>query len=71
MPSPLTITLVIRQPKDPRACQLMLEQMTYVARLYGGSVTSTEQGDAIAMRLLLADQISAPELRHSKELNNG
>lgn len=49
----------------------MLEQMTYVARLYGGSVTSTEQGDAIAMRLLLADQISAPELRHSKDLNNG
>lgn len=66
-----TITVVIRQPKDPRACQLMVEQMTYVAKLYGGRVMSTEQGDAIAVRLLLADQLSELELTHLKELNDG
>lgn len=67
MPPPQSLTVVIRQPEDPRTCQLILEQVTYVVRLYGGRVTSTEQGDAIAMREKLADRISAHELALLKQ----
>lgn len=62
MPPPQSLTVVIRQPEDPRTCQLILEQVTYVVWLYGGRVTSTEQGDAIAMREKLADRIPEHEL---------
>lgn len=67
MPPPQSLTVVIRQPADPRTCQLILEQVTYVVWLYGGRVTSTEQGDAIAMCLKLAERISAQELANSKQ----
>jgi hypothetical protein len=33
-----------------------------VVWLYGGRVTSTEQGDAIAMRLKLADRLASHEI---------
>jgi hypothetical protein len=62
MPPPQSLTVVIRQPEDPRTCQLILEQVTYVVWLYGGRVTSTEQGDAIAMCARLADRVPAYEL---------
>lgn len=62
MPPPQSLTVVIRQPEDPRTCQLILEQVTYVVWLYGGRVTSTEQGDAIAMRAKLGDRMPAYEL---------
>lgn len=32
------LTLVIKQPNDPYAQQLLYEQVTHVVRLYGGSV---------------------------------
>ncbi len=65
MPPPQSLTVVIRQPEDPRTCQLILEQVTYVVWLYGGRVTSTEQGDAIAMRAKLADRMPAYELEQA------
>ena len=70
MPPPQSLTVVIRQPEDPRTCQLILEQVRYVVWLYGGCVTSTEQGDAIAMRLKLADQLASHEISQvSQELD--
>ncbi|NNA99292.1 MULTISPECIES: hypothetical protein [Pseudomonas] len=67
MPPPQSLTVVIRQPEDPRTCQLILEQVTYVVWLYGGRVTSTEQGDAIALRLKLADRLPAHELTQARQ----
>jgi hypothetical protein len=70
MPPPQSLTVVIRQPEDPRTCQLILEQVRYVVWLYGGRVTSTEQGDAIAMRLKLADRLASHEISQvSQELD--
>ncbi|VVM79448.1 hypothetical protein PS663_02241 [Pseudomonas fluorescens] len=70
MPPPQSLTVVIRQPEDPRTCQLILEQVRYVVWLYGGRVTSIEQGDAIAMRLKLADRLASHEISQvSRELD--
>ena len=67
MPPPQSLTVVIRQPEDSRTCQLILEQVTYVVWLYGGRVTSTEQGDAIAMRLKLADRLPAHDIAQARK----
>ena len=64
---PRTLTMVIRQPEDPRACQLLLEQVAHVVWLYGGRVTSTEHGDAIALRLKLAEKLPAHEAEQARQ----
>jgi hypothetical protein len=62
------ITLVIKQPDDPRAGQLLLEQVTYVTKLYGGTVIARAPGDEVALCQRLKERLPEEVERARQEL---
>lgn len=56
------LTLVIKQPNDPRAQQLLYEQVTHVVRLYGGSVIARVCGDEETQRQIMTEHPLADEV---------
>ncbi|CAI8979558.1 4-oxalocrotonate tautomerase [Pseudomonas chlororaphis] len=65
--SPENLTMVIRQPKAPRARELLLEQVRHVVKLYGGRVTSTAHGDEISLSMKLADRLPTHEVEAARQ----
>lgn len=70
MPLPQLLTVVIRQPEDPRTCQLILEQVTYVVWLYGGRVIANAPGDEVALCQRLKERLPDDVERARQELAN-
>lgn len=56
------LTLVIKQPNDPRAQQLLYEQVTHVVRLYGGSVIARVCGDEVTPRQGMTEHLLEDEV---------
>lgn len=61
------ITLVIRQPSDPRARQLMRDQLTHVIGLYGGSVTGLSLEDEMTLCERLQERLPDHEVEQARE----
>ncbi|SDG72049.1 hypothetical protein SAMN05216603_103169 [Pseudomonas benzenivorans] len=66
MKSPV-LTMVIKQPKDPRARQLLYEQLTHVISLYGGSVTAMSHEDAVTLCERLAERLPDEEVEEARQ----
>lgn len=61
------ITLVIKQPSDPRARQLMHDQLTHVISLYGGSVSGMSLEDEMTLCERLQERLPDHEVEHARE----
>lgn len=61
------ITLVIKQPSDPRARQLMHNQLTHVISLYGGSVTGMSLEDEMTLCERLQERLPGDEVEKARE----
>ncbi|MFJ3119625.1 hypothetical protein ACIPI6_24125 [Pseudomonas protegens] len=56
------LTLVIKQPNDPRAQQLLYEQVTHVVRLYGGSVIARVYEDEVTLHQRVTERLPPDEV---------
>ena len=61
------ITLVIKQPADPRARQLMHEQLNHVIRLYGGSISGMSLEDEMTLCERLQERLPDDEVEQARE----
>lgn len=61
------ITIVIKQPPDPRARQLMHDQLTHVISLYGGSVTRMSHEDEMTLCERLQERLPDDEIEQARE----
>ncbi len=68
MGDPTHITLVIKQPADSRAGQLLFEQVSYVVKLYGGAVIARPPGDEVAVCQRLMERFPEEVERARQEL---
>lgn len=68
MKSPV-FTLVVKQPKDPRARPLLYQQLTHVVSLYGGSVMAMSHEDAVALCERLAARLPDEEVEKARNEN--
>jgi len=64
---PAYITLLIKQPKDPRARELMHDQITHVIGLYGGNVARTSLEDEMTLCELLQDRLPDHEIDDARK----
>lgn len=61
------ITMVIKQPSDPRARQLMRDQLTHVISLYGGSITGLSLEDEMTLCERLQERLPDHEVKQARE----
>ena len=61
------ITMVIKQPSDPRARQLMRDQLPHVISLYGGSVTGLSLEDEMTLCDWLQERLPDYEVEQARE----
>lgn len=61
------ITMVIKQPSDPRARQLMHDQLTHVISLYGGSITGLSLEDEMTLCERLQERLPDYEVEQARE----
>lgn len=61
------VTMVIRQPPDPRARELMQRQLSQVVGLYGGRVTDLSQEDEMLLCELLKARLPAKEVEEARK----
>lgn len=61
------ITLVIKQPSDPRARQLMHDQLIHVIGLYGGGVARLSFEDEVTLCERLQERLPDYEVEQARE----
>ncbi|VXC23493.1 conserved hypothetical protein [Pseudomonas sp. 8Z] len=67
MTPPTYITLLIKQPEDPRARQLMHDQITHVIGLYGGNVAGMSPEDEMTLCELLQERLPDHEINDVRQ----
>ena len=61
------ITMVIKQPSDPRARQLMHDQLTHVIGLYGGGVARLSLEDELTLCERLQERLPDYEIEQARK----
>jgi hypothetical protein len=61
------ITMVIKQPSDPRARQLMHNQLTHVIGLYGGGVARLSLEDEMTLCERLQERLPDHEVMQARK----